>query len=162
MAWLFGMTIECGLDRDAGQRVVHHFAGFTVASKAGSPSRFTVELDHDPWGEGRGEYWVSVVSDEFRSGESPASDERLAELRDGLYRRLRTAPPYRFALVGVEVFATVTYEALLELLDDPSSLSPAYDGLVLRADDVAATSAASLFTPFSDGYRWIRPLAGYR
>ena len=78
----------------------------------------------------------------------------MTELGILLYQRLRSAPTFRYALVGVEVDEFRTYS---ELLEDSSSL--AFLGLVLVQTVWEAIGSSPGFRPFSPGYVW-KPYEG--
>lgn len=70
------------------------------------------------------------------------------------YQHLRSAPEFRYALVGVEVDEFRTYS---ELLADFSELS--VPGLVLAIEVGLEMDLSSGYCPFSPGYIW-QPYAG--
>jgi hypothetical protein len=67
-----------------------------------------------------------------------------------LYEKLRHAPPYRFAQVGVEAFDFRDLEDLAEIIS-----SPALNGLVLSEPLWQMLGGPARFVPFAPGYRWI-------
>ena len=78
----------------------------------------------------------------------------MTELGILLYQRLRFAPTFRYALVGVEVDEFRTYRELLE-----ESPAPALPGLVLAETLWQRIGASTAFRPFSSGYVW-KPYEG--
>ena len=87
---------------------------------------------------------------------SAGDQEQMDELARVLYRHLRGAPPYRFALVGVEVDGFRLFD---ELDDDVVTLD--FSGLVLSDDVWRGLGASSVFVPFEPGYVW-RPFTKVR
>ncbi len=73
----------------------------------------------------------------------------MTELGILLYQRLQTAPPFRYALVGVEVDEFRTYNELLS-----EAPAPNFPGLVLAEMVWQSLGALPLFSPFSPGYVW--------
>ena len=77
----------------------------------------------------------------------------MTEIGIFLYQSLRFAPPFRYALVGMEVDEFRTYS---ELIEEPALVFP---GLVLAEAVWQATGASSVFRSFSLGYVW-KPYEG--
>lgn len=73
----------------------------------------------------------------------------MTEMGLPLYERLRTAPPFRYAWVGVEVDDFRTFD---ELDDDIVRLD--FSGLVLADAVWRALGESDHFVPFARGYRW--------
>ena len=72
-----------------------------------------------------------------------------------LYERLRTAPRYRYALVGVEVDGFRYFDEL-----DDDVVNHDYNGLVLAEEVWKHLGSPDVFVPFEPGYRWrpfVRP-----
>lgn len=78
----------------------------------------------------------------------------MTELGILLYQSLRFAPPFRYALVGVEVDEFRTYSELIEDLFDLH-----IPGLVLSEVFKERVGESSAFRSFSRGYIW-QPYAG--
>ena len=78
----------------------------------------------------------------------------MTELGILLYQSLRFAPPFRYALVGVEVDEFRTYS---ELIEESSNLS--IPGLVLAKPLEQELGILSVLRPFSSSYVW-QPYAG--
>jgi len=74
----------------------------------------------------------------------------MTEVGYVLYDRLRLAPPYRFAAVGVETFDFRDVEDLPEVLS-----FPAIAGLVLAEALWAQFGRPANFVPFAKGYWWV-------
>jgi hypothetical protein len=73
----------------------------------------------------------------------------MTELGILLYQQLQSAPPFRYALVGVEVDEFRTHgELILE------AIVPSFPGLVLAEIVWRSLGASTLFRPFSSGYVW--------
>lgn len=75
----------------------------------------------------------------------------LTEVGTRLYEHLRAAPPFLFALVGVEVDDVRNELEIEELIRDPR---PAYQGLVVSTDLWQQAGQPSAFQSFRSGYVW--------
>ncbi len=153
MAWLFSLSAECGTQKEAAETVAAHFHGLTVTIADGS--RFTSGADtfHDSEG-----WWARVCLDDVSlSGIRHEQDAReMTEIGFALYDRLRSAPPFRFAMVGVEVDG---FRYFRELDDDVVTCD--FNGLVLADAVWQRLCSPSIFVPFAPGYRW-RPFTQAR
>ncbi|MEO0536541.1 MAG: hypothetical protein AAF215_22015 [Cyanobacteria bacterium P01_A01_bin.123] len=147
MAWVFSLSAELGPDKNGAEQFSRHFedASWVLSSGARAQCLITVFQDTDE------SWWCRVCP----SGVSeigiaaPESAYLMTELGILLHQKLRTAPAFRYALVGVEVDEFRTYS---ELLDEPSNLS--LPGLVLSDAVWQAMNSPSTFRPFSTGYVW--------
>jgi len=79
----------------------------------------------------------------------------MSELGAALYNRLKSAPPYRFALAGVEVDGAVDYE----VIDQDMITQECYNGMVISEELWMRLGSPAAFIPFSMGYFW-RPYQG--
>ncbi|WP_228056069.1 hypothetical protein [Microcoleus sp. LEGE 07076] len=77
----------------------------------------------------------------------------MTEIGLPLYNNLRLAPPFRYALVGMEADEFRTYS---ELIEESALVFP---GLVLAEAVWQATGADSVFRSFTLGYVW-KPYEG--
>jgi hypothetical protein len=153
MAWIFSLSAECGAQEEAAEAVTEHFRGLTVTLADGS--HFPCEVGTHFDGEG---WWAGVCpTGVSRSGIGNEQDRRqMTEIGFALYERLRTAPPYRYALVGVEVGE---FRSFRELDDDLVKLD--FSGLVLADAVWHHVGSPSIYVPFTPGYRW-RPFTQAR
>jgi hypothetical protein len=146
MAYLFSLVAECGPQKGAAEAVAHHFSDLTVTLADGS---------HFPCDAGafqdRGNWWAGVSPKGVsRSGIRHQQDEReLTEVGFVLYERLRSAPAFRYALVGIEVDGFRSFE---ELDDDVVTLD--FSGLVLSDAAWQHLGSPGIFIPFAFGYHW--------
>jgi len=147
MAWAFSLSVECGQSQDVAERFAAHFEGtaLTLSTDAHSQCHTTIFQDMDE------NWWCRVCpSDVSQTGiEVPDTAYLMTELGILLYQRLRTAPPFRYGIVGVEVDEFRTYSELLE--DLPTSSFP---GLIMAEDILRATVSPSTFRSFTQGYVW--------
>ncbi len=152
MAWVFSLSAECGMEQVAAEQFAKHFNEISWVLSNSSQSQCHTEVFQDL----EGNWWCRVCP----SGISevgiytPESAYLMTELGLLLYQRLRAAPPFRYALVGVEVDEFRTYGELLE------EFSPvAFPGLVLAETVWQAAGSSPGFRPFSLGYVW-KPYEG--
>lgn len=147
MAWVFSLSVECGSDKNAAEHFSTHFnaVSWTLSNDACFQGHTTVFQDIDD------NWWCRVCPDRLSEIgiESPDSAYLMTELGILLYQYLKSAPTYRFALVGVEVDEFRTYS---ELLDDALDLD--FPGLVLSDTLWQSIDQPSTFRPFSPGYVW--------
>lgn len=155
MAWIFELGVECGDSPEATQAMADHFAGQIISVSNG----MAVPCRCD-----RRDRWISVMPVGVIMGGSEAiaalCRPRLAsEIGLRLYDRLRTAPPFRFALAGWEASNCREYE---ELDEDIINLS--FHGLVISDEIWARFGRPPIFMPFRPGYLWTPYLGeeGYR
>jgi hypothetical protein len=147
MAWIFSLSAECGAEQTAVEQFAHHFDAISWVLLNGSQFQCHAVIFQDV----EENWWCRV----FPSGisevgiDTPESAYLMTELGILLYHRLRSAPPFRYALVGVEVDEFRTYS---ELLEESSTL--AFPGLVLSETVWQAVGSSQSFRPFSPGYVW--------
>ncbi|MDA0168326.1 hypothetical protein OJ998_04440 [Solirubrobacter taibaiensis] len=143
MAWIFSLAIECGAQPPA-QRCAEHFRSEAV------PVPVEVDLEQS---DEDGAWWANVIPiGESRSGVTSETVARsLTSAGRALLEGLRAAPPYRFALVGVEAFDAVS---LHDLLTDAPRIER-FHGLVV-ADEIRRRMHPALeFEDFEQGYVWL-------
>ncbi|MBC7970041.1 MAG: hypothetical protein H7Z11_07945 [Verrucomicrobia bacterium] len=147
MAWIFSLSAECGGEQVAAVQFAQHFdtAAWMLSDGRQVLCQSEVFQDLDT------NWWCRV----FPSGISevgintPETAYLMTELGILLYQRLRSAPTFRYALVGVEVDEFRTYG---ELLEDSSTV--AFPGLVMAETVWRVMGAAPAFRPFTFGYVW--------
>jgi hypothetical protein len=155
MAWIFSLSAECGSNKHQAELFAKHFDGLSFGLITGKSStcHSNVQKGHE------GNWWAVVCPDNIsRSGNSTLDDAiDFSELGFRLYKRLMSAPSFRFALVGCEVDEFRSYS---ELLDDVGTYSDGhreltyFDGLVLREDVWKELGMPLGFLPFSEEHRW--------
>lgn len=141
MAWVFSLSVECGSERSAAETFSHAFDGRIVEGHA---TRTRVFADAGAW-------WCSVCVDVETGGEADALQERLAQ---ALLERLRSAPPFRFGHVGVEVDLFRTWDELAGERFEHQ----AFAGVVLSDAAWRRAGSPGGFAVFRPGYVW-RPRA---
>jgi hypothetical protein len=153
MAWIFSLSAECGAEQAIAQQFTHYFDNLSWMLSNGSQIQCRAALFQDI----EENWWCRVCpSGVSEVGiDTPETVYLMTELGILLYQRLRSAPTFRYALVGVEVDEFRTYSELLE----ESLGGPAFPGLVLAKTVWQAIGASSTFRPFSSGYVW-KPYEG--
>lgn len=147
MAWAFSLSAECGESQTAAQAFAQHFDGLPLALSSGLQSQCHTAIFQDL----EGNWWCRVCPDNLSEIGINGLDMAYAMTELGLllYRRLQSAPRFRYALVGVEVdefrtFSELTSEATI----------PSFPGLVLAKTVWEWFGDSASFRPFSPGYVW--------
>ena len=152
MAWSFQLSAECGDDRNRSLSFANHFEGLSWVLTDGIRSVCASSTHCDP----EGNWWVIVcptgISRSGVSGQTAAN--QLTEVGNLLYKRLRTASTFRYAIVGVE---SDEFRRFSELDEDLLVLP--FDGLVVSDQIWKRLGSPHIFVPFSTGYYW-RPYKG--
>jgi hypothetical protein len=147
MTWAFSLSAECGSEQSAAEQFAQHFNGLSWTLSSGIQSRCQTEIFQDF----EEHWWCRVCPDNLSEIGINAPDiaYSMTELGLCLYQRLRSAPTFRYALVGVEVDEFRTYSELSTEISETS-----FPGLVLAEGVWQAYGASPLFQPFSPGYVW--------
>jgi hypothetical protein len=147
MAWTFSLSAECGSGQVAAEQFAQHFDGLSWILSNGQQSQcHTADfLDSEK------NWWCQVRPSGISEVGIDRSDiaYQMTELGILLYQRLQSAPPFRYALVGLEVDEFRTYS---ELSSEASV--PSFPGLVLAETVWQSLGTSSVFRPFSPGYVW--------
>jgi hypothetical protein len=148
MAWIFGLSAECGPDESKARLFAQSFEGvsWTLSNGRQCHCRTAIFQDVDE------NWWCRVCPNNISEIgiESPESAYLMTELGILFYQHLRLAPAFRYALVGVEVDKFRTHR---ELLEDASELS--VPGLVLAIEVEQDIGLSSAYRSFSPGYTWL-------
>jgi hypothetical protein len=146
MAWIFSLAAECGTET-AAAAFAAHFADHDRSSAVDRPFQATPSLFQDL----DENWWCRVVPDGLSQigVDAPDAAYQMTELGIALYQRLRSAPAFRYAIVGVEVDEFRTYDELRQ----ESSLA-GFKGLVLDAA-IGQTWHETNLRPFCPGYVWL-------
>jgi hypothetical protein len=147
MAWVFSLSAECGPKQEAAELFAKHFADILWVLSNGGQSRCHAAIFQDM----DDQWWCRVCpSDVSQTGiESPDSAYTMTELGILLYQRLRSAPAFQYALVGVEVDEFRTHR---ELISESDHLN--IPGLVLSHETWQKLASKSDMIPFKLGYVW--------
>ena len=152
MAWIFSLSAECGASSTTAEEFSRYFSQVSWVLSNGSQSQCSTIIYQDI----EKNWWCRVSPSSISQiGINTAEDARLmTEVGILLYRCLRAAPPFRYALVGVGVDEFKTYS---ELIEDFPSL--AFPGLVLAQTVIQSVDITPAFVQFSPGYVW-KPYKG--
>jgi hypothetical protein len=158
MAWNYSLSAECGPDRSRATALAKHFEGlsFQLVTGKASVCSATVGLDDEH------DWWVDIFPDSITqsNGSSLTDAIEVSEVGFRLYKRLRSAPQFRFALFGCEVQQFRLHSQLLDSVavygDGHKEFDrhPAFDGLVLSDEIWEELEQPIAFVRFADGYRW--------
>ncbi|MEG4348789.1 hypothetical protein QUA74_03475 [Microcoleus sp. LAD1_D3] len=151
MAWVFSLSAECGTKQSEAQQFAQYFNEISWMLSNGRHSQCRTESFQDI----EENWWCRVCPSGISEIgiDTPESAYLMTEVGIFLYQSLRFAPPFRYALVGMEVDEFRTYS---ELIEEPALVFP---GLVLAEAVWQATGASSVFQSFSLGYVW-KPYEG--
>lgn len=147
MALLFEIVIEHGIHKGHAETAVQHFQGRQYTLSDGLLTTISAlvyqDLELNWWCFA----WPSGLS---TSGVCNDKDTRqMNEMANHLYSLLRTAPDFRYALVGIEVEEFRNYSEI-KGLDDLD-----LDGVVISEAIWKQIGKPSHFIPFRPGYFWI-------
>ncbi len=154
MAWIFGLSAECGVDESDAHKFAQHFDGVSWVLSNGRecvcrPDTFQ-DLEEN--------WWCRVVPSNLSEVgiDGAESAYLMTELGILLYQALRFAPAFRYALVGVEVDEFRTYS---ELIEESSSSGLLIPGLVVSRSIEQGLDLLPVFRSFSLNAVW-QPYAG--
>ncbi len=147
MAWIFSLSAECGSDKNKAVEFAQYFEGTTWILSNNRQCQCRADTFQDI----EENWWCRVCPNNISQVGivTPESAYIMTELGILLYQRLKSAPAFRYALVGVEVDEFRTYSELLE-----DSLNLSIPGLVFALDVGQTIGMCKAFRPFSFGYVW--------
>lgn len=99
MTWAFSLSAECGAEQVAAEQFARHFDELCWLLSNGIQFQCKTSIFQDF----EGNWWCRVCPDSLSGTGIDAPDiaYTMTELGILLYQRLRSAPPFRYALVGV-------------------------------------------------------------
>lgn len=158
MAWLYSLTAECGPDKNQAEAFARYFEGLSFGLVTGKTSACSIGIHSDD----ENNWWVDVFPDNVtRSCGSSLTDAiEISEVGFRLYKHLKSAPRFRFALFGCEVEEFRLYS---QLADDVATYRdgrtefnnhPAFSGLILSLEIWEELGKPIAFPPFGDNHRW--------
>jgi hypothetical protein len=153
MAYIFELEADCVTDH-AAKRFGDHFVGLSFSLPDGRVCRFT-ESDTSVFTDADGHarcLIVSIGASLTGSREVLRTDDERKEFLHFLYEHLRKAPPFRFAVAGLEC-----HDYSLHYRD--GRLDP-IEGLVVCDQIFVDAGSPAGFEPFAAGYHWV-PFANY-
>jgi hypothetical protein len=152
MAWIFGLSAECGAEESTAHNFAQHFDGVSWVLSNGRDCLCRTDTFQDL----EANWWCRVAPSNLSEVgiDSAESAYLMTELGILLYQALRFAPAFRYALVGVEVDEFRTYSELIA--ESASLLIP---GLVLSRLIEQELNFLPVFRSFSLTSVW-QPYAG--
>jgi len=144
MAICLLLSAECGECRSKAEAFASHFT-FSVTDAQNRALVFKPQIIFD-------ETWWCIVhceSDGRVLVDGSGGEEDFDKIADLLYQRLRTAPPFRYALAG---FDTDGFRKISELDDDLIECN--FSGLTLSLEIWEFLGSPKIFVPFEAGYVW--------
>jgi len=147
MAWTFSLSAECGAEQVAADQFAKHFDDLSWVLSNGNQSQCHTAVFQDI----EENWWCQVLPSGISEVGIDASDiaYQMTELGILLYQRLQSAPPFRYALVGVEADEFRSYSELIAEIPATS-----FPGLVLAETVWRSLGTSTLLRPFSPGYVW--------
>jgi hypothetical protein len=152
MAWAFSLSAECGTEKSQAEKFAEHFRDLTWTIDNGIEAQCQANIFADV----EGNWWCRVCPSGLSEIgiDAPESAYLMTELGILLYQRLRSAPTFRYGIVGVEVDEFRTYS---ELIDDGTVIS--LPGIVVDRDIWHLLGSPSGLRSFATGYFW-KPYEG--
>ena len=145
MAWIFSLSAECGSDESNAKEFAQYFTA--------KPCMFSNPWPYcaDTFQDSEKNWWCRVYLNHLSKVgiNNTESAFSMTELGLTLYRNLLSSPPFRYALVGVEVDEFRTYS---ELIEDLPNLS--IPGLVLAKTIEQEVETLPIFRAFGSSYVW--------
>jgi hypothetical protein len=150
MAWIFSLSAECGNSLESAERFTNYFLDLPLKFADGLEIRCWSNVFHD----GENNWWSLVNPKSIIAGGvdcivEHCKTERTSEAGFLLYEHLRSAPPFRYAIVGWEVDGFAEEQEL-----DSADLQT-LDGLVLSREFCERLDCFSKFEPFASKYFWL-------
>jgi hypothetical protein len=152
MAWVFSLSVECGTEQSQAEKFAEHFSDLTWIINSGIQSQCRSDIFADL----ERNWWCRVCPSGLSEIgiEAPESAYLMTELGILLYQRLRSAPSFRYGIVGVEVDEFRTYS---ELIDDATVTN--LSGIVISQDIWQLLGSPSTLRNFTLNYLW-KPYEG--
>lgn len=151
MAWIFSLSAECGSDESSAKKFAQYFQQSPIELLWSFLDFNLYPCRVDTFQDIENNWWCRVSPNHISEMgiDSPNNPYLMEQLVRSLYSSLEFAPPFRYALVGVEVDEFRTYS---ELIEDLPNLS--IPGLVLSTELTQGLETLSGFQEFSSGYIW--------
>jgi hypothetical protein len=150
MVWSFGLAAECGEVEADAAKFCQQFQGTILELNYGR----SFECQADIFQDLENNWWCRVCPQglSLTGVDTPDTAYLMTEIGILLYRQLQSAPPFRFAIVGMEVDEFRTYT---ELISDREILAVLFPGLVLANSVWQSLDAPGSFRKFGEDYVWL-------
>ena len=145
MAWIYSMWIESGESEEQGNNIRDYFS---------SIKEIETTIGKYPIYAGKSGPTGSMITVDgiSRIGINSEKDSiEMSLIGNELYKNLRQAPDFRYALTGVEVDGWIFMD---ELIKDPNDIAEA-KGFVIRKDIYNSVGSPGEFVEFSHNYMWL-------
>ncbi len=155
MAWIFSLSAEFGPNRADADNFSEYFRHVSLVLSDGQQFSCKASVNQESGGESQN--WWCMISPTKADGEYLnvyEEEQLLTELSNLLYKHLQSSPPFRYALIGVEVDDFRTYDELVSddlIKDEPSEFS----GLVVSSDIWSRLGSPNGFVSFRPDYFWV-------
>ncbi len=153
MAWVFSLSAECGNLRESAETFTDYFQDLVLTLSDSIEISCSSNVFHD----GENNWWSLVNPEGVIAGGNTKFElcktKRATEIGFLLYEYLKSAPMFRYAIVGWEVDGF--REANEFDADDLQNLN----GLVLSEEFCTRLDCQSELEPFAPNYYW-RPYQG--
>lgn len=150
MAWIFSLSAECGGMREDAETFSAHFHDLILTLSGDITVQCSSSVGHC---DREGNWWSLVHPEGVIAGGDTnfelCKTKRATEIGFLLYEHLKSAPPFRYAIVGWEVDGF--YEASEFETDDLQNL----DGLVFSQEFYKKFDCFSTFELFAPSYYWL-------
>jgi hypothetical protein len=156
MAFFYSLSIECGQDHAKALQCANHFEGWKLPI-AGVLSNCEVGVSVQKDSGTEPAWWVVVIPAGVSQSGVWSVDvaQSMSAAGRSLLERLKTAPPFRFAMIGIEAQEAVSFNDLgVQFAFDPG-LEEHCHGLVVSEDVYDQLGRSPKFEPFSQGRFWI-------
>lgn len=156
MGWFFSLSAEFGSNKTDAENFALYFDKTTFVLSNQQKFFCSVPGGFLKQGGKEANLWCMVCPTKINGEDIDIykDKQQMRELVPLLYQHLRSAPLFRFALVGIEVDKCITYEELISdnlILQKPEKFS----GLVVSQEIWRKLGSPNSFVSFREGYFWI-------
>ena len=151
MAWIFSLSAECGPSRKDAETFRDYFQNLLLTLADGKE----VRCSSDTYFQDRDGNWWTIVTPEGMVFGGIGQDltlrkkEGASEVGFLLYDCLKSAPPFRYAMVGLEIVGFME-ESEFKTFD-----WRIYNGIVLSKDFCEKLNCQNELEKFTQDYYWL-------
>jgi len=154
MAYTFELALECGSKREDALRLGKHFDGFEIHIPETTGSFLSI-CRFACWQDSELNWWCSVLPSNVSQGDANnkiTTGEQLMIVAQNLYQRLKSAPSFRYAVVGNEV---TPFDTFSQLMEKKGISHEPFPGLVLSFAVWEQLNRPANYVPFSKDRYWL-------